>query len=444
MKKMNGVTMDGSTVIDIDCNLDEIVIPEYADDTTYKMPLYGIKCLTISSISLLLKFIGLPKKLILNDKNLSYGGDMLTTLFLRPGMEWLEVTEKNTYYKTVDGMLYTKDGKTLVRCPSERKGDVIIPEGTVSIGMDAFRQTKISSVTFPDSMCMLYEKAFGECRNLERVNFGKGITYIGTTASTSIFESCQSLKKLEFPEQITSIGSKAFYNCSLEEVVFHEGLKTISQSAFINNNSLKSVTLPSSIKYIGAFNFDDAEDIYLTGIGVPSSLIDAITSGPIMLLSKKFRAVTIHMHDKAICIPKVLNSEQRSKIRKLIHSCNEYLFGDTFKISALRDSNQDAALGTHLCGMSNNNTKEYLKEQADDMSKRYLRYGDIKHLIQLLETGFVNLDTLSDLIDLMQDEDVKYAVTPEKEPVVMAYIMQASRECRRENEKEMESRFSIN
>ena len=30
MKKINGVTMDGSTVIDIDCNLDEIVIPEYA------------------------------------------------------------------------------------------------------------------------------------------------------------------------------------------------------------------------------------------------------------------------------------------------------------------------------------------------------------------------------------------------------------------------------
>ena len=61
MKKINGVTMDGSTVIDIDWNLGEIVIPEYADDTTYKMQLYGIKCLTISSISLLLKFIGLPK-----------------------------------------------------------------------------------------------------------------------------------------------------------------------------------------------------------------------------------------------------------------------------------------------------------------------------------------------------------------------------------------------
>ena len=39
MKKINGVTMDGSTVIDIDWNLGEIVIPEYADDTTYKMQL---------------------------------------------------------------------------------------------------------------------------------------------------------------------------------------------------------------------------------------------------------------------------------------------------------------------------------------------------------------------------------------------------------------------
>ena len=51
MKKINGVTMDGSTVIDIDCNLDEIVIPEYADDTTYKMPLYGIKYVKIHRIA---------------------------------------------------------------------------------------------------------------------------------------------------------------------------------------------------------------------------------------------------------------------------------------------------------------------------------------------------------------------------------------------------------
>ena len=35
MEKINGVTMDGHTVVDIDRNADEVVIPEYAKDTTY-------------------------------------------------------------------------------------------------------------------------------------------------------------------------------------------------------------------------------------------------------------------------------------------------------------------------------------------------------------------------------------------------------------------------
>ena len=34
MEKINGVTMDGHTVVDIDRNTDEVVIPEYAKDTT--------------------------------------------------------------------------------------------------------------------------------------------------------------------------------------------------------------------------------------------------------------------------------------------------------------------------------------------------------------------------------------------------------------------------
>lgn len=64
--------MDGHTVVDIDRNADEIIIPEYAKDTTYQLPLYGVKSMTISDLMLLAKFTGLPKRLVLNDKgNLS-------------------------------------------------------------------------------------------------------------------------------------------------------------------------------------------------------------------------------------------------------------------------------------------------------------------------------------------------------------------------------------
>lgn len=54
MEKINGVTMDGHTVVDIDRNADEVVIPEYAKDTTYQLPLYGIKSMEVSDLMLLM------------------------------------------------------------------------------------------------------------------------------------------------------------------------------------------------------------------------------------------------------------------------------------------------------------------------------------------------------------------------------------------------------
>lgn len=46
MEKINGVTMDGHTVVDIDRNTDEVVIPEYAKDTTYAADVNGMDTVT--------------------------------------------------------------------------------------------------------------------------------------------------------------------------------------------------------------------------------------------------------------------------------------------------------------------------------------------------------------------------------------------------------------
>lgn len=76
------------------------------------------------------------------------------------------------------------------------------------------------------------------------------------------------------------------------------------------------------------------------------------------------------------------------------------LFGNTFDASNFAPSRQDAALATYISGIPNENTKKYLKEQANDMAVRYLNFGNIKYLIKLLETDFVTLDTLNALIDI--------------------------------------------
>ena len=45
MKKINGVTMNGNIVVDIDKDEDTVIIPEYTEGTTYQLPLNGIKCI---------------------------------------------------------------------------------------------------------------------------------------------------------------------------------------------------------------------------------------------------------------------------------------------------------------------------------------------------------------------------------------------------------------
>lgn len=65
MKKINGVTMNGNIVVDIDKDENTVIIPEYTEGTTYQLPLNGIKCIQVSSLDLLCKFIGVPKTIIL-------------------------------------------------------------------------------------------------------------------------------------------------------------------------------------------------------------------------------------------------------------------------------------------------------------------------------------------------------------------------------------------
>ena len=212
MEKINGVTMDGHTVVDIDRNTDEVVIPEYAKDTTYQLPLYGIKSMEVSDLMLLAQFAGLPKRLVLNDKgnlasySLSYwsGVNAIDSVLGRAGLEWLELTDDNPYFKTVDGILYSKDGYKLVKCPVDRNGSVKIADGTVSVEPRAFENSEISAVEFPDSLQDVRNKAFSNCKNLEHVNFGHGIQRIGS--SSRCFQSCHKLKRIEFRNRYATSG----------------------------------------------------------------------------------------------------------------------------------------------------------------------------------------------------------------------------------------------
>ena len=83
----------------------------------------------------------------------------------------IEVSEKNRYYKSIDGVLYTKDGEVLLAYPSGKKQKGFrIPKGVKYIASGAFMKANyLEKVILPESVKFIYESAFRSCDRLNLV-----------------------------------------------------------------------------------------------------------------------------------------------------------------------------------------------------------------------------------------------------------------------------------
>ena len=120
-------------------------------------------------------------------------------------LEEFIVDKNNAHYTTQDGLLYTKDMKTLVSCPRNKKGIVVVPEGVEKL-------------------------------------------------ATGCFCICNRITEIQLPSTLKSVGDPigryaGFYNClNLEKINIPEGVETLTGCAFRYCAKLKSLTLPSSLK----------------------------------------------------------------------------------------------------------------------------------------------------------------------------------------------------
>lgn len=77
--------------------------------------------------------------------------------------------------------------------------------------------TTLKSVTLPDTLLGIADRAFSGCISLESVNIPDGVTYIHDCT----FQNCISLTSIIIPKGVTKIGSRAFYGCySLTSITF--------------------------------------------------------------------------------------------------------------------------------------------------------------------------------------------------------------------------------
>lgn len=145
-------------------------------------------------------------------------------------------------FEEIDGIIYTKDRKTLVACSMSKK-HVKVLDGTEVISINAFTKCNIEEVILPDSVKRIGEKAFANCEMLKNVKFGNGLKVIGRSA----FAWCHSLKHIDFPPSLECIDICAFFGSALKEVDLNEGLKSFESEAF-GDTPINELCIPSSIE----------------------------------------------------------------------------------------------------------------------------------------------------------------------------------------------------
>jgi hypothetical protein len=182
----------------------------------------------------------------------------------------IAVAEGSAAYATRDGVLFTKDMKTLVCYPPAKDDSAYtIPDGVTGVresreGVFCLCEN-LAEVTVPGSMTKIGASVFRECEYLIGVTISDGVTGIEAGA----FSGCENLVNLTIPPSVTDIGEEAFSGCKdLTAVVIPVGVTSIRKGAFEDCSKLATVTIPPSVTGIGDCAFYKCRN--LTNIAIPS------------------------------------------------------------------------------------------------------------------------------------------------------------------------------
>ncbi len=147
------------------------------------------------------------------------------------------------------------------------------------IGIDAFANTFLESVTIPAGITELADGVFRGCLRLKNVTFHDKLERIGSYA----FEGCESLTQIELPDSVET-ESYAFENCTslkyvhlgkgerylgatfrgckaLEEIVIPDNIISVGDDAFSGCSALKSVYLGAGVEKVGKLAFEGCKNL---------------------------------------------------------------------------------------------------------------------------------------------------------------------------------------
>ena len=221
----------------------------------------------------------------------------------------------NTFYFNPTTGTITKyvESDTVVVIPSKINGVTV-----ETIGHGAFERSAVTSVTIPDSVTAILDRAFANCFQLTNISIPNSVTSIGFSA----FEHCTSLKSITLPSSLSSISEALFFCCSqLTTIHIPDSVLSIQDYAFGNCTRLETVHIPVSVTSIGVYAFDGCPNSMTVTYSGSKKQWDKITGTDnlinIPLVCNKLEA-TFDPDNGEPTVTKFIDNDKNSKFTELV------------------------------------------------------------------------------------------------------------------------------
>lgn len=221
----------------------------------------------------------------------------------------------NTFYFDPTTGTITKyvESDTVVVIPSKINGFTV-----ETIDHAAFERSAVTSVTIPDSVTAILDRAFANCFQLTNISIPNSVTSIGFSA----FEHCTSLKSITLPSSLRNISMFLFHNCSqLTTIQIPDSVLSIQDYAFGNCISLETIHIPVSVTSIGNRAFAGCPSSMTVTYSGSKKQWDSITGKDellnIPLVCNKLEA-TFNPDNGDPTVTKFIDNDKNSKFAELV------------------------------------------------------------------------------------------------------------------------------
>lgn len=157
-----------------------------------------------------------------------------------------------------DGVVYAGKVAYSYKGSMPEGTQITLEEGTLGVADNAFIYSGMASITIPNSVTSIGNRAFSSCSKLTSVIVEEGnpkydsrdnCNAIIETATNTLTVGC---KNTVIPNGVTNIGGSAFHGCNeMSSITIPNGVANINDYAFESCSALTSLTIPESLAHIG-------------------------------------------------------------------------------------------------------------------------------------------------------------------------------------------------